>query len=68
MAEQLETKQTSDEIEDGITELELEDDAFEKRMRKLEKEAARLLHHFNELLQELNKEKSNSEETEQKNE
>jgi len=44
MADQLETKQTSDDIEDDVAELELEDDALEKRMRKLEREAERLLH------------------------
>jgi len=44
MAEKLDTKQTSDEIEDDITEQELEDDALEKRMRKPEREAERLLH------------------------
>ena len=55
MAEKLDPKQTSDEIEDDITDLELEDDAMEKRMKKLEKEASLLLNHSNELLQELNK-------------
>ena len=48
-------KQTGNEIEDDVTELELEDDVLEKRMRKLESEASRLLNHSNELLQELNK-------------
>jgi uncharacterized protein YoxC len=49
-------------IEDDISELELADDALEKKMRKLESEAARLLHHSNELLRELNKGKSIQEE------
>lgn len=65
MAEKLDPKQNSDEIEDDVTELELEDDALEKRMKKLEREASRLLNHSNELLQELNKGKSKPEETKQ---
>ena len=65
MAEKLDPKQASDEIEDDFTELELEDDALEKRMKKLEREASRLLHHSNELLQELSKETSKPEETKQ---
>ena len=64
MAEKLDPKQTNDEIEDDITELELEDDALEKRMKKLEREASRLLHHSNELLQELNKGRSKQEDSE----
>jgi len=67
MAEKLDPKQTSNEIEDDITELELEDDALEKRMKKLEREVARLLNHSNELLQELNKTRSKPEETEREN-
>ena len=62
MADQLETKQTSNETEDDIIELELEDDALEKRMKKLEREASQLLNHSNELLQELNKARSKQEE------
>ena len=50
MSEKLDHKQTSDESEDDVTELELEDDALEKRMKKLEREASRLLNHSNELL------------------
>ncbi len=65
MVEKLDPKQTSNEIEDDITELELEDDALEKRMRKLEREASRLLNHSNELLQELNKARSKQEEAKQ---
>jgi len=65
MAEKLDTKQTSAEIEDDITEQELEDDALDKKMRKLESDAERLLHHSNELLQELNKARSKQEETKQ---
>ena len=49
-------------IEDDISELELADDALEKKMRKLESEAARLLHHSNELLKAVNKETSKQEE------
>ncbi|MFZ1982560.1 MAG: hypothetical protein WAU61_14750 [Smithella sp.] len=65
MADQLETKQTSDEIEDDVAELELEDDALEKRMRKLEREAAQLLNRSNELVQDLNKARSKREEAKQ---
>ena len=65
MAEKLDTKQTSAEIEDDITELELEDDALEKKTRKLESEAERLLHLSNVLLQELNKARAKQEKTEQ---
>ena len=62
MSEKLDHKQTSDESEDDVTELELEDDALEKRMKKLEREATRLLNHSNELLQELNKARAKQEE------
>jgi hypothetical protein len=55
----------TEEFEDDITELELEDDALEKRMRKLENEAARLLNHSNELIQALRKETAKQEETKQ---
>ncbi|HUN56398.1 MAG TPA: hypothetical protein VMU29_14690 [Smithella sp.] len=55
----------TEEFEDDITELELEDDALERRMRKLENEAARLLNHSNELIQTLRKETSKQEETKQ---
>ena len=65
MAEKLDVKQTSAEIEDDITELELEDDALEKKTRKLESEADRLLHISNVLLQELNKARAKQEETKQ---
>jgi hypothetical protein len=66
MAENLDVKQTSAEIEDDITELELEDDALEKKTRKLESEADRLLHLSNVLLQELNKARAKQEKTEQR--
>ena len=56
-----------DEIEDNFTEAETEDDALESRMKKLEKEATRLLKHSNELLQTLNKETTRQEETKQEN-
>ena len=65
MAEILDVKQTTTEIEDDITELELEDDALEKKTRKLESEADRLLHLSNVLLQELNKARAKKEKTEQ---
>jgi hypothetical protein len=65
MAEKLDIKQTSAEIEDDITELELEDDALEKKTRKLESEADQLLHISNVLLQELNKARAKQEETKQ---
>jgi hypothetical protein len=65
MAEKLDTKQTSAEIEDDITDLELKDDAMEKKTRKLESEAERLLHLSNVLLQELNKAREKQEKTEQ---
>jgi predicted nucleic acid-binding Zn-ribbon protein len=64
MVDQLDPKQTSDEAEDDVAELELEDDALEKRMRKLEREAARLLNYSSELLQELNKARAKQEDTE----
>lgn len=55
------------ELENDVTELDLEDDAYalEAKMRKLEKEAARLLNHSNALLQTLNKETSKQEEIKQ---
>ena len=65
MAENLDVKQTSAEMEDDITDLELEDDALEKKTRKLESEAERLLHLSNVLLQELNKARAKQEKTEQ---
>lgn len=49
-------------MEDDITELELEDDALEKRMKKLEDEASRLLNHSNQLIQELNQQRAKQEE------
>ncbi|MEN6422247.1 MAG: hypothetical protein ABFD76_09900 [Smithella sp.] len=49
-------------IDDEILEAELEDDALEKRMRKLEAEAARLLEHSSELIREMSKEAPKQEE------
>jgi arsenate reductase-like glutaredoxin family protein len=55
----------NDEIDDEILESELADDALEKKMRKLESEAARILNQTNELLRELNKGKEKQEEIKQ---
>jgi hypothetical protein len=55
----------NDEIDDEILEAELKDDALEKRMRKLEADAARILHQSNELLREMNKGKEKQEETQE---
>ena len=52
----------TDEIDEEILEAELEDDALEKKMKKLEIEAARILNQSNELLRELNKGKEKQEE------
>lgn len=52
----------TDEIEDDIQEAELEDDALEKRMKKLESEAARLLDHSNELIRAMSKGQEKQEE------
>jgi hypothetical protein len=57
----------SDEIEDDVTEAEVEDDALESKIKKLEKEATRVLKHSTELLQTLNKETSRQEEAKQEN-
>jgi len=43
-------------VDDEILAEELADDALEKRMRKLESEASRILNQSNELLRSLNKE------------
>jgi hypothetical protein len=56
----------TEEMEDEITAPELEDDALEKRMRKLEDEASRLLNHSNQLIQELNKQRAKQEDSEGK--
>jgi hypothetical protein len=58
----------NDEIDDEILDAELEDDALEKKMRKLESEAARILNQSNELIREMNKGKKNQEETEEQSE
>jgi hypothetical protein len=55
----------TNEIDDEILEAELKDDALEKKMRKLEADAARILHQSNELLQEMRKGKENQEETQE---
>ncbi|KQC06119.1 MAG: hypothetical protein APR62_08465 [Smithella sp. SDB] len=54
----------TDEIDDDILEAELEDDALEKKMKKLESEAARLLNQSSELLKALSKDSPKQEETE----
>jgi len=56
----------TEEIEDDISELELEDDALEKKMKKLEDEVSRLLNHSNELLQTVDKERAKLKEGEEK--
>ena len=53
----------NDEIDDEILEAELKDDALEKKMRKLEADAARILHQSNEVLREMNKGKEKQEES-----
>ncbi len=55
----------TEEIEDDINELELEDDALEKKMKKLEAEVSRLLSHSNELLQAVDKERAKLKEGEE---
>ncbi|MDI6741932.1 MAG: hypothetical protein QMD11_04245 [Smithella sp.] len=46
----------NEEIDDEILEAELADDALEKRMRKLEAEAARILQQSSELVKAVSKE------------
>jgi len=55
----------NEEIDDEILEAELKDDALEKKMRKLEADAARILHQSNELLREMNKGKEKQEEAQE---
>ncbi|PKN37766.1 MAG: hypothetical protein CVU62_08565 [Deltaproteobacteria bacterium HGW-Deltaproteobacteria-2] len=55
-------------IEDEVLDAELEDDALEKKMRKLEAEATRILNQSNELIREMNKGKENQEKTEEQGE
>ena len=55
-------------IEDEVLDAELEDDALEKKMRKLEAEATRILNQSNELIREMTKGKENKEETEEQGE
>ncbi len=52
----------NEEIEDDISDLELEDDALYKKVRKLESEAARILRQSSELLKSLSKDTSKQEE------
>ena len=52
----------TDEIDDEILEAELADDALEKKMRKLEADATRILHQSNEVLREMRKGKEKQEE------
>ena len=52
-------------IDDEILEAELADDALEKKMRKLEADATRILHQSSELLREMSKGKANQEEAPQ---
>ena len=53
---------TEEIIDDDILEAELADDALEKKMRKLEADATRILNQSNELLREMNKGKEKQEE------
>ena len=53
---------TEEIIDDEILEAELADDALEKKMRKLEADATRILNQSNELLREMNKGKEKQEE------
>lgn len=55
----------TEEIDDEIPEAELADDALEKRMRKLEADAARILHQSNELIQEMNRARAKQQQEEQ---
>jgi Fic family protein len=56
-----ETKEIN-EIDDEIPEAELADDALEKRMRKLEAEAARILQQSSEVIKAVTKEAPKQEE------
>lgn len=56
---------TEENVDDEILEAELADDALEKRMKKLEAEAARVLHQSSELLQEMNKAREKQQQEEQ---
>jgi len=56
---------TEEMIEDDILEAELADDALEKRMRKLEADAERVLRQSTELIREMNKGKEKQEEVPQ---
>lgn len=52
----------TEEIDDEILESELLDDALEKRIRKLEAEACRILRQSNELIKEMNRARANQQE------
>jgi hypothetical protein len=58
---------TEEIYDDEILETELEDDALERRMRKLESEAARILRQSNELLKTLSSEPTKLEELPEEN-
>ena len=58
----------NEEIDDDLIDIELEGDALEKGMRKLESEAERLLRYTNALLQELNKDRAKREAMKQEDE
>jgi|GEM_PF-1123635 hypothetical protein len=62
MQENMDPEKAAVEAEDEISELELRDDVLEKKMRKLEAEAQRLLYHSSQLLKELTKSSSKEEE------
>lgn len=52
----------NDEIDDEILDSELADDALDKKMKKLESEAARLLDHSTELIKAMSQRKEKQEE------
>ena len=64
----VDNKTMTDEIDDEILEAELADDALEKRMRKLEADATRILHQSNEVLRQMRKEKEKEEEAQEQGE
>ena len=55
----------NDEIDDEILEAEMGDDALEKKMKKVESEAARILKQSSELLKVLTRDSSQQEEQNQ---
>ncbi len=52
----------NEEIDDEILDSELADDALDKKMKKLESEAARLLDHSTELIKAMSQRKEKQEE------